>query len=137
MFRSLLCAGLPALLLLSGCGTEATARPVVTVKPPIKDGSLMAPGRPQLGALPAAVTPGTVQPVVWHLWWGENGRRWLIYLNGAKVAEGQLPLASPQAQDATADIRLDQPGNNEIKVALCNDHGCTEGEPSYLRVASN
>lgn len=125
-------------LLLSACGTEQVAaeKPVTEpVAPTIRDGSLMEPGRPQLAAMPQKALPG-VQPVTWNMWWGENGRHWAVYVNGKEVRSGNLTAASPKAQQATVELPMDKPGSYEIKVALCNDHGCSESEPVVMNVAA-
>ncbi len=123
--------------LMSGCGTEkmAAQAPVTPAAPVIRDGSLMSPGRPQIARLPEAVVPGT-QEVTWNMWWGENGRKWTVYVNGVKASAGELSSATPNAQQATAELPLQEPGSYEIKVALCNDHGCSESEPAILNVAA-
>ena len=123
--------------LLAACGTEATApvRPAAAA-PVARDGSLMTPGRPQLATVPDHVAAGTRQTVVWNMWWGENGRRWVVYLNGAKAAEGVLEVNSPKAQQASAEVELVRAGRNEIRVDLCNDLGCSPGEPVYVLVGA-
>lgn len=130
----------PAMLALAGCGEEAASLPVaapeVSAAPVINDGSLMAPGRPQLARLPEMVPVAALQPVTWNMWWGENGREWKVYVNGKLVDSGTLPSQSPKAQQATAELTLAETGTAEIKVALCNDHGCTESDPVTITVAN-
>lgn len=138
MLRPLSIASLGLAGLLSACGTEQVAAPVPVVKaaPVIRDGSLMEPGRPQLERLPATVAKGAVQPVRWNMWWGENGQRWDMYINGVKVGSGALSVETPKAQQAVIDVPMDTAGPHEIKVALCNDHGCSESEPVLLDVSA-
>jgi len=131
---------LPALLvapLLVACGekTSPSAMAVAApAKPAIRDGSLMSPGRPQLTGLPAQAAVGAVQPITWNMWWGENGSEWAVYVNGVEIERGTLAMASPKEQQATVELPLAEPGPVEIKVALCNDHGCTESDPVTLTV---
>ncbi len=130
----------PALLLaplLVACGEKTSPQAVTAAapaKPAIRDGSLMSPGRPQLTGLPDQVTVGEVQPITWNMWWGENGREWAVYVNGVQIERGTLAMASPKEQQATVELPLAEPGAVEIKVALCNDHGCTESDPVTLTV---
>lgn len=126
---------LPAVLLAACNAKDATQAPTAAATPVIKDGSLMVPGRPQLAALPAVAMPGA-QQVEWNLWWGENGSRWVLLVNGDKVDTGKLPVASPKAQQGKAKLQLDKPGSYEIRVSLCNDHGCSESEPAVVQVGA-
>lgn len=130
-----LCSALAALFLLTACGAEQKAPAPVSKAPVIKDGSLMAPGKPQIASLPARAVPGA-QPVTWNMWWGENGGHWAMYVNGVEVKSGELSSATPQQQQATVDVPMDVPGTYEIKVALCNDHGCSESEPAVMSVGA-
>jgi hypothetical protein len=131
--------GVMALLPLAGCGekvaVQAMSVPVVSTAPEVRDGSLMAPGRPQLARLPASVPMNAAQQVTWNMWWGENASQWKLYVNGELAESGALPRQSPKAQQATANIALADAGPAEIKVVLCNDYGCTEGEPVMVVVA--
>lgn len=122
--------------LLAGCNGEqpVNARPSPPA-PVVIDGSLMEPGRPQLESLPATVAPGR-RAVGWHMWWGENGRRWSLLVNGKPVASGALQAQSPQEQQGKADLSLDQPGRYELQVSLCNDHGCSKSEPAVVEVVA-
>lgn len=137
--RYALCV-VPALLALSGCGEEVVSLPLavpeVVVAPVVQDGSLMAPGRPQVARLPDQVPLAVQQPVTWNMWWGENGREWKVYVNGRLADSGTVARRSPKAQQATADLTLVEAGRTEIKVALCNDHGCTESDPVVITVAN-
>lgn len=134
----------PALVLvlpavLAGCGAEDGSTHVATAPvaaaPVIRDGSLMVPGLPRVTGMPAVAAPGSLS-VNWSMWWGENGRRWIVYVNGLKARAGELRAASPQQQDGSVELQLDAPGHYEIKVALCNDHGCSESEPALLEVSA-
>lgn len=135
-----LLAPLALSVVLAGCGeraasvAETSPEPAAAAKPAIRDGSLMAPGTPQLTGLPQEARVGEVQPITWNLWWGENGREWAMYVNGVEVQRGTLAMASPKEQRATVELPLAEPGPVEIKVALCNDHGCTESAPVTLNV---
>lgn len=125
---------------LAGCGEKAASSMPVAVSataPVVNDGSLMVPGRPQLSRLPASVPLEAVQPVTWNMWWGENGRQWKIYVNGKMVDSGTVTSKSPKAQQATVAVALEEAGPVEIKVALCNDHGCSESEPTIVNVAAS
>lgn len=125
---------------LAGCGEKAASSMPVAVSataPVVNDGSLMVPGRPQLARLPASVPLEAVQPVTWNMWWGENGRQWKIYVNGKLVDSGAVTSKSPKAQQATVAVALEEAGPVEIKVALCNDHGCSESEPTIVNVAAS
>lgn len=126
-------------LMLAGCGEKAATMPaaVSVAAPVVSDGSLMVPGRPQLARLPASVPLEAVQPVTWNMWWGENGRHWKIYVNGKLVDSGVVTSKSPKAQQATVAVALEEAGPVEIKVALCNDHGCSESEPTIVNVAAS
>ncbi len=136
MSRFLSLLVLPASLLLAGCAAEDKAAPVaVQAGPLIKDGSLMEPGRPQIATRPSAAVPG-VQEVTWNMYWGENGRHWAMYVNGKEVQSGDLALETPKQQQATVEVPMDEPGAYEIKVALCNDHGCSESEPATVTVGA-
>ncbi|MFP5430969.1 MAG: chitinase N-terminal domain-containing protein [Gammaproteobacteria bacterium] len=130
----------PVLLALSGCGEEVASLPVavpeVAAAPTVRDGSLMAPGRPQLARLPDMVPVAAPQAVTWNMWWGENGREWKLYVNGKLADSGTVASRSPKAQQATAELMLAEAGSAEIKVALCNDHGCTESAPVVIMVAN-
>lgn len=141
MPRSLTLLVLPCLAgLLGACGSEqpATHAPVaIKAAPPVTDGSLMEPGRPQLERLPARVVAGAVQPVSWNMWWGENGQHWAMYVNGVEVGSGELSLATPKAQQAGISVPMNTPGRYEIKVTLCNDHGCSESEPALMDVSAS
>lgn len=122
---------------LAGCGEKRGVQPVaVAATPVIQDGSLMVPGRPQLARLPESVPAAAVQTVTWNMWWGENGRQWTVYVNGRKVESGSLSVHSPQAQQVSVDVAVAEAGPAEIKVALCNDHGCSESEPAILNVVA-
>ncbi|MGH8492934.1 MAG: chitinase N-terminal domain-containing protein [Moraxellaceae bacterium] len=137
MFRSLsLFAALAAAVLLSACGTEQKLAPTAAVTAPvIKDGSLMTPGKPQIAPMRGRAVPGA-QPITWNMYWGENGRHWAVYVNGKEVQSGDLASETPKQQQATVDVSMDQPGTYEIKVALCNDHGCSESEPAVMNVGA-
>lgn len=130
----------PVLLALAGCGEEVASLPVAVPEtvaaPVVQDGSLMAPGRPQLARLPDMVAVASPQAVTWNMWWGENGREWKLYVNGKLADSGIVPSRSPKAQQATAELMLAEAGKAEIKVALCNDHGCTESTPVVITVAN-
>ncbi|MDP2226740.1 MAG: chitinase N-terminal domain-containing protein [Moraxellaceae bacterium] len=130
---------LPALL-ITACGEQAASlansNAVNNKGKTPGDGSLMSPGRPQLAALPTKLTVGAVQPFTWNMWWGENGRHWAVYVNGVEVESGTLTMASPEEQKATITLPLDTAGPAEIKVALCNDHGCSESEPVVVDVGA-
>lgn len=126
------------LLLATAALTACNARelppaPQAQTAPAVQDGSLMVPGRPQLSSLPAEVAPG-VQQVGWNMWWGENGREWVLKVNGQRQQSGELKVASPKEQKGRVELHLDQPGRYEIRIALCNDHGCSESEPAVLQV---
>lgn len=124
--------------LLAGCGTEKVATrqvPVAAPAPDIRDGSLMTPGRPQITPLPGNLAPGEHE-MTWNMWWGENGSQWTVYLNGDKVSAGALKAATPNGQEGTLALPLDLPGDYEIKVSLCNDHGCTESDPALVTVSA-
>lgn len=128
--------------MLAGCGKEVASQssilPGAAAPAPVaQDGSLMVPGRPQLARLPASVPLEAIQPVTWNMWWGENGRQWKIYVNGELVDSGTVTSKSPKAQQATVAVALEKPGRVEIKVALCNDHGCSESEPAIVNVAAS
>lgn len=129
---------LPVLLAgaLAGCSGDAE-KPRLQPEPAgpvIRDGSLMVPGSPRVTGLPAVVAPGRLA-VKWSMWWGENGRRWALYVNGQQAEAGELRAASPNQQDGQVEVQFDKPGQYEIKVALCNDHGCSESEPALLEVS--
>lgn len=130
----------PVVLALAGCGEEVASLPVavpdVAAAPVVQDGSLMAPGRPQLARLPEMVQVASMQPVTWNMWWGENGREWKLYVNGKLKDSGTVASRSPKAQQATAELMLAEAGKTEIKVVLCNDHGCTESAPVVITVAN-
>ncbi|MDQ8036322.1 MAG: chitinase N-terminal domain-containing protein [Pedobacter sp.] len=131
-----LCAALGLALLLSACGTEQKIAPAaVAVAPVIKDGSLMTPGKPQISPVRGRAVPGA-QPITWNMYWGENGRHWAVYVNGKEVQSGDLALETPKQQQATVEVPMEQPGTYEIKVALCNDHGCSESEPAMVNVGA-
>jgi hypothetical protein len=125
--------------LLAACGAEQAASnnkvPVPVTQPVIKDGSLMVPGRPKIASLPDRVVPGA-QPITWNMWWGENGRHWAMYVNGVEVKSGDISSETPKQQQATVEVPMDKPGSYEIKVALCNDHGCSESEPTVMNVGA-
>jgi len=70
------------------------------------------------------------------MWWGENGQHWAMYVNGVEVGSGELSAATPKAQQATIALPMDTAGSYEIKVALCNDHGCSESEPAVMDVSA-
>lgn len=127
--------------LLAGCnGDKAGSALQSTPKVPekaITDGTLMTPGTPQVAALPASVNlDERVLPVEWNMWWGENGKRWSVYVDGVEVRSGELSVASPKAQQGKIDVDLEQTGSHEIKIALCNDHGCTESAPVTINVVA-
>lgn len=131
-----LCAALSLALLLSACGTEQKIAPVAAVTAPlIKDGSLMTPGKPQIAPVRGRAVPGA-RPITWNMYWGENGRHWAMYVNGKQVRSGDLALETPKQQQATVEVPMEQPGTYEIKVALCNDHGCSESEPAMVNVGA-
>ncbi len=127
---------LAASLMISACGAEQKLPQTAAVAGPvIKDGSLMEPGKPQIASLPSRAVAG-VQEITWNMYWGENGRHWAMYVNGKEVQSGDLPSETPKQQQATVEVPMDQPGTYEIKVALCNDHGCSESEPAIMNVGS-
>lgn len=128
-------AALVTSVLLTACGTEQKAQAPVAVAPIIKDGSLMEPGRPKISTLPASAVPG-IQEITWNMYWGENGGHWAMYVNGKEVKSGELASETPKQQQATVGVPMDQPGTYEIKVALCNDHGCSESEPAVMNVSA-
>lgn len=121
--------------LLAGCHSDKanTVQQAAMPEKVIADGSLMTPGTPQITPVPKTVAVTTL-PVEWNMWWGENGRHWAVYVDGVKVRSGDLPLKSPQAQEGKVSVELDNPGTHEIKVALCNDNGCTESKPLSVTV---
>lgn len=122
--------------LLAGCGGETVVKRQAALAPTAaiaRDGSLMAPGRPQIAALPATAVPGP-QILRWNMWWGENGGRWQVLVNGKSAAAGKLSVLSPRQQQGSLDLRFDAPGAYEIRVALCNDHGCSQSHPALLQV---
>lgn len=130
------CTAVATALLLSACETEQKASTVVVAaEPVIRDGSLMTPGKPQIAPMRRQGVPGA-QPVTWNMYWGENGRHWAMYVNGKEVQSGDIPQETPNQQQATVEIPMDKPGTYEIKVALCNDHGCSESEPAIMNVGS-
>ncbi len=138
MFRFPALIALSALaLLLTACGGDKKEAVPVSgpAAPVIKDGSLMEPGKPQIASLPTRAVPG-VQAVTWNMYWGENGRHWAVYVNGKEVQSGDLALETPKQQQATVDVPMEEPGTYEIKVALCNDHGCSESEPAEMAVSA-
>ncbi len=122
--------------LLAGCGSEPAIKRQAALAPTAtlaRDGSLMSPGRPQIAALPATAVPGP-QILRWNMWWGENGGRWQVLVNGKSAAAGKLSVLSPRQQQGSLDLRFDKPGDYEIQVALCNDHGCSQSSPALLQV---
>lgn len=125
----------PALVaLLIGCNAEtAVRRPSSSLESLARDGSLQVPGRAQIAALPATVVPGP-QRLRWSMWWGENGRRWQVLVNGRLVAGGDLRVLSRRQQQGSVALDLDAPGRYEIRVALCNDHGCSLSGPARVQV---
>lgn len=129
----------PALIaLLVGCNAETASNRLPTPEAAVnlaRDGSLMAPGRPQIAALPATVVPGP-QLLRWNMWWGENGRRWELRVNGEPAAAGELTTKSPRQQQGSAELELGEAGRYEIEVALCNDHGCTTSAPAVVEVVA-
>ncbi|MCD6061227.1 MAG: cdx18A [Moraxellaceae bacterium] len=135
MLRPLLV--LPALLLAACTAREnlQPPSPPAAALPAVTDGSLMAPGRPQLAALPATVAPG-VQAVGWNMWWGENGHEWVLTVNGQRMKWGLLEAASPKMQQGRVELPLDAPGSYEIRLSLCNDHGCTDSMPALVQVSA-
>lgn len=127
---------LALLALLAACnGDKAASTSKQPAGPVIRDGSLMEPGRPQLTGLPAVVAPG-VHAVGWNMWWGENGSQWVLYVNGGKIGSGSLQADSPREQAGLVEVPLDQAGRYEIKVSLCNDHGCSDSEPAVVEVSA-
>ena len=131
-----MCAAVATALLLSACGADHKApAALASAQPVIRDGSLMTPGKPQISPLRTLAVPGA-QPVTWNMYWGENGRHWAMYVNGKEVQSGNIPLETPKQQQATVELPMDTPGSYEIKVALCNDHGCSESEPAIMSVGS-
>lgn len=129
---------LPALVvLLIGCNAEtavkrSTATPLSTLT---RDGTLAAPGRPQIAALPATAVPGP-QVLRWSMWWGETGRHWQVQVNGRAAAAGDLAPQARRQQQGSLALRFDAPGRYEIRMALCNDHGCTPSDPVHLEVVA-
>jgi hypothetical protein len=128
-----------ALTLAAACNVRESGPASVVASaaaaPAIDDGSLMLPGRPQLATLPAVASPG-IQPVSWNMWWGENAREWEVSVNGQRVKWGLLEAASPKAQQGRIELPLEQPGQYEIRVSLCNDHGCSHSAPAVLQVGA-
>lgn len=126
---------LPALVaLLIGCNAEtAVRRAPASLDSLARDGSLQKPGRPQIAPLPATAVPGP-QRLRWNMWWGENGRRWQVLVNGRPAASGDLRVLSKRQQQGSLKLDFDRPGRYEIRVALCNDHGCTQSRPSHVQV---
>lgn len=129
------CIALALATLVAGCGGETVVKrqastPGATLA---RDGSLMAPGRPQIASLPATAVPGP-QILRWNMWWGENGGRWQVLVNGKSAGAGKLRVLSPSQQQGSLDLSFDTPGAYEIRVALCNDHGCSQSAPALLKV---
>jgi hypothetical protein len=127
--------------LLSACKSDKTVTqvnsPAAAEEKKISDGSLMTPGTPKISPLEKAqVHVGQIVPVEWAMLWGENGHSWTMFVDGVKITTDNLPLQSPQTQKGKVDIELDQPGQHQIKMTLCNDHGCTESLPLEVMVAS-
>jgi hypothetical protein len=130
------CVALSVVTLLAGCGAETAVQRSVAPLPAtavIRDGSLMSPGRPQIAPLPATAVPGP-QLLRWNMWWGENGGRWRVLVNGKAAGTGALTVLSPRQQQGSLDLQFDKPGRYEIRVALCNDHGCSQSRPTLLEV---
>lgn len=127
----------PALVaLLIGCNAEtAVRRPDASLEALARDGSLQKPGRAQIAALPATVVAGP-QRLRWSMWWGENGRRWQLLVNGRLAGGGDLRVLSRRQQQGSAVLDLGTPGRYEIRVALCNDHGCTLSGPARVEVVA-
>ena len=128
---------IPALVaLLIGCNAEtAVRRPSPSLDALARDGSLELPGRAQIAALPSTVVPGP-QRLRWSMWWGENGRRWQVLVNGRLVAGGDMRVLSRRQQQGSVALALDTPGRYEIRVALCNDHGCSLSGPARVEVVA-
>lgn len=126
---------IPALVaLLIGCNAEtAVRRPSPSLDSLARDGSLELPGRAQIAALPSTVAPGP-QRVRWNMWWGENGRRWQVLVNGRLAAGGDMRVLTRRQQQGSVALDLDDPGRYEIRVALCNDHGCSLSRPARVEV---
>lgn len=134
--RSLALAAVVAVC-VTGCNqTTSTVAPVAAAPAKvIQDGTLMTPGTPQLTAIPGTVSvKDKMLPVEWNMWWGENGKHWSVYVDGIEVSSGELKLESPKSQQGKIEVELGHPGEHEIKVALCNDHGCTESAPVAVNV---
>lgn len=125
---------------LIGCGAEKPATvsaSAQSTEKKVTDGSLMMPGMPQLADLPQAISlEESMLPIEWNMWWGENGKEWAVYVDGVEVKTGELKIETPKAQQGKIEIELAEPGLHEIKVALCNDHGCTESAAVPVEVIS-
>lgn len=122
--------------LLVGCNAETASRRLPSTTAPVnlaRDGSLMVPGRPRIEALPAVAVAGP-QRLRWTMWWGENGRRWVVRVNGRPAGGGDLASMSPKQQQGSVELQLGDAGKYEIEVALCNDHGCTRSTPAVVEV---
>lgn len=125
---------LPALVaLLIGCNAETAVKRDAPLSTLARDGTLAAPGRPQIAALPGTAVTGP-QVLRWNMWWGETGRRWQVLVNGRPTAMGDLPAQARRQQQGSLALRFDKPGRYDIQVALCNDHGCTRSRPTRMQV---
>ncbi|WP_276324575.1 glycosyl hydrolase family 18 protein [Simiduia agarivorans] len=65
-------------------------------------------------------------PLSWNLWWGENGTVWKVKDNGAVIHTQSIAANSPNAQSASATIKVTGTGSRSLVVELCNSDGANE-----------
>ena len=129
----------------SNTGSETPADPTTPDTPtPITD-SNKTPADPVIAWMPTSYQlngDSVAIDLTWDMWWGVNGDHWKLLQNGQVIHTGTLTAQTDNsAQTASQQITLNNTGNYEFSVELCNGEGseevCSVSDTIALSVTSN
>ncbi|MEW5249584.1 glycosyl hydrolase family 18 protein [Microbulbifer sp. 2201CG32-9] len=72
-------------------------------------------------------------PVAWTKWSGDDADRVRYLLNGQQVLE--QPVSGTGTQQGSATLRVDEGGQYQLQVSLCNASGCSTSAVKEIKVA--
>ncbi|MEX2963883.1 glycosyl hydrolase family 18 protein [Microbulbifer sp. TYP-18] len=72
-------------------------------------------------------------PVAWTKWSGDDADRVRYLLNGQQVLE--QPVSGSGTQQGSATLRVDEGGQYQLQVSLCNASGCSTSAVKEIKVA--
>ncbi|MCE0558050.1 chitinase N-terminal domain-containing protein [Motilimonas sp. E26] len=87
--------------------------------------AVAAPSPAQLDVLPTKTSVYETHTVSWNMWWGENAQQWRLLNNGEEICSGELVAKGSSKQSASCQTQF-LPGENLLKVSLCNVNGCSD-----------